>query len=899
MNFRQMMSVSVVLVSSKDSVITDFGRTNYAGVFALHVPQKGKYHFRASYPGFADYSDELNITGDSANLGKIAMLSREHLLKEFVITKQIAAIKIKGDTTEYVADSFKTKANASVQDLLKKLPGIQVDKDGKITAQGETVNKVLVDGEEFFSDDPKVVTQGLQAVAVDKVQVFDKKSEQAEFTGIDDGQKSKTINLELKENAKKGYFGKLDAGGGTDGYYQEQGMINAFKGKRQLSAFGITSNTDKAGLGWNENDKFGGSSGNTVISDDGSSYTFYSNAGDFSNWDGKYNGEGLPKTSTGGVHYADKWDEDKNHISGNYRYGAQSVNIEGGTTTQYILPGNKGSLQKENKTQSSLNYRHGADGFFEKKIDTNTTVKLTVDAGLKHSQINSYFLDSTLNDENSFVNANLRNMSSTTDAQYMNSSLSFKRKFAKKGRTLSVDVKENYNNSTSLGTLNSSLVYQDSVTKKDTFTFTNQEKDNNSRKTAFSFKAVYTEPLSKKFFLDINLQSTVNNSFANNASYDLKNGMVSKVMDSMYSSNFKYHILNNRGGFSLKYDFEKIKFNFGSDFTVTRYLHENVLDSNRRLIKYYYNAFPSAGFVYKLKKQTSFYFNYNGSSRQPTIEEVAPLKQNNNPLNVMIGNPNLKQSFSHRLSLSFNDYKVLSNKYTYCNVSFNTTEDAISARQTISAMGNQTQYINTNGNYSWDYYLSQGAKIKKTNLYLSLHTSGDFNHNNNFVNNVANTSDNNSYTVGSYISYEKENKFSFELDPQYTYNDNKATISSFANSYYMFKCEFSTSVQITKKLDINTSVEYITREKTAVFNQNKDVIRWNAYIAQKLLKGDRMEVRLSVFDILNQNIGYQRTANDGIVTANSYNTIKRYGMLNVIWNFNSNPATGAEKDNDD
>ena len=198
-----------------------------------------------TFPGFADYIDNLQVKeGKEIALGNVPMISSTHLLQEFVLRKKSAAILIKGDTTEYNADSFTVRNGATVDELLKKLPGLQVDKDGKIMAQGEQVQKVLVNGEEFFSDDPAVVTKNLQAASVDKVQVFDKKSDEAAFTGIDDGQKTKTINLMLKEDKKRGVFGKAIAAGGPTlakdtkgGFFKDVAMVNAFKGKRQLSAF--------------------------------------------------------------------------------------------------------------------------------------------------------------------------------------------------------------------------------------------------------------------------------------------------------------------------------------------------------------------------------------------------------------------------------------------------------------------------------------------------------------------------------------------------------------------------------------------------------------------------------------------------------------------------------------
>lgn len=891
LNFVQLQHASVILLRASDSAIETYSRSGADGSVTLHVAREGKYILRATFPGFADYVDMLTVKNPVTDMGVIPMVSKEHLLKEFVLTKQIAAIKIKGDTTEYMADSFKTKDNANVEDLLKKLPGIQVDKDGKITAQGETVAKVLVDGEEFFSDDPKVVTRGLLANSVEKVQVFDKKSDQAEFTGIDDGQKTKTINVELKDNMKKGYFGKIDAGGGTDKYYQEQGMINAFKDKRQVSAFAISSNTDKAGLGWNENSKFGDGDKNTVISDDGSSMTtFSSSSDDLAGWDGKYSGQGLPQTNTAGVHFADKWNEDKDHISANYRYGLQGVDINSSSITQYILPNDGGSLQKEAKNQSSLGYRHGFDFLYERKIDSNTTMKLAVDGGLKHTEIASSFIDSTLGSDNSYINNNVRSINTKSDAQFLDADLLLRHKFAKKGRTISLDIRENYNQSSGTGTLNSTLNYIDSISHNDTTTYTHQLKDNTASKLSFSAKAVYTEPLSKTFFLDVDYSATINNSTSKNYSYDSLNGKTDALPDSMYSSDFRYNIFTNRGGISFKYDNKNVLFSFGGDLSDAKYLQTDVFNGNTPYSRDYFNVFPSAGFRYKFGKQTSLNINYQGSTQQPTISEVQPLKQNTDPLNITVGNPNLKQSFTNNINMSFNDYKVLSGRYTYAYISFNTISDAISTNQTLAATGNTTQYINVNGNYSGYMYLSAGQKIKKTNFYIGLNGNSEVNHVHNVVNGVANISNNNNYTIGSYMSYEKEDKYSFNYQPQYTYNDNRSTISQYANSYYLIDNNISGSYQLTKKIEINSSVDIINRQKTAVFNTNNNTVRWNAYIGKKFLKKNTLELRLSVFDILNQNIGYMRTAQSGIITENTYNTIRRYGMLNVIWNFNHSPG---------
>jgi len=617
---------SVVLMRVSDSVITTYARTGADGHFQLHFHDNGKYFLRVTFPSFVDFVEVVNVKKTVTDLGDLPMVSKEHLLKEFVLTKQVSAIKIKGDTTEYMADSFKVKENATVEDLLKKLPGIQVDKDGNITAQGETVQKILVDGEEFFSDDPKVVTRGLQANAVNKVQVYDKKSDQAEFTGIEDGQKTKTINLELKEDKKKGYFGKLDEGGGTDGYFQDQGMINSFKAKRQLSVFGIMSNTDKAGLGWQDNDKFGSGNGVTEISSDGEISTTYTQSDDdFTGWSGKYTGEGLPKTWTGGAHYADKWDEDKDHISGNYRYAMQDVELQGNTITQNSLPGDSVRLTNSVKHQFSKGERHGFDVVYDLKIDSNTSIKLTANAGLKITQIYSkYQTESSIGLDNGAMGSiyNDRTITSNANAQFINSDLLFRRKFKKKGRTLSVDVKENYKDSKSTGIFNSSI-YSASGTDTTIADTINQRKINNSSTLAFAGKATYTEPLSKVAYMEVDYGVKVNNSDAVNKSFDATgNGSYNDAPNTTYSSDFKYNIFSNAGGLNFKFVYSKFSFSFGSDLSNSNYLQTDRLNGDTTKTYNYVNLFPKVNFNYKLGKQTSLNILYEGSTQQPTISQI-------------------------------------------------------------------------------------------------------------------------------------------------------------------------------------------------------------------------------------------------------------------------------------
>ncbi len=893
MNSTKLQSASVVFIRTTDSVISTFTRTRRDGTFEAHLPAKGKYIMRITFPSFVDYIEVVSINKDVTVMGDMPMVSKEHLLKEYVLTQQIAAIKIKGDTTEYMADSFKVKENATVEDLLKRLPGIQVDKNGQITAQGETVQKILVDGEEFFSDDPKVVTQGLQANAVQKVQVYDKKSDQTEFTGIDDGQKTKTINLELKEDKKKGYFGKLDAGGGTDGYYQEQGMLNAFKGKRQISAFGIVSNTDKIGLGWQDKDKYSSGNGTTEISDDGGIMTTWTGGDqDFGGWDGRYNGQGLPQTWTGGIHFADKWNEDKDHVSGNYRYALQNVQIDGDNIVENLRPNDTSTVNRTTSHQFSKGDRHAIDAMYEWKIDSNTTLKLTANGGLKHTNASQLFNTISIlqvPDATDTLYTNTRNIVSDTRSGYINADLLLRKKFAKKGRTLSFDVKENYKKSGSDGTFNSTI-----YPELGSPIVTDQHKADSSNSLAFSTKLTYTEPLSKVTFLELNYGVTVNNSTSQNYSFDRDNttNTYSKL-DTTYSSNYKYNILSNLGGANLRFVYKKLNFSFGGDVSNAQYEQKNLFSTDSSRTYSYLNFFPKATFKYKISNQSSFSINYNGSTQQPTITQIQPLRQNTDPTNITQGNTNLKQEFINSIDVHYNDYKVLTNRYLWMGGNISFINNAIRTSQKTILNVDTTKYVNVNGNYTSWGYAGYGFKLTKIDIEVGVHANLNADHINNYVNGMANTSNNDSYTFGFDLNRNKDKKYEFRFEPSVTYNNNTATISTFSTRYWTNDNEFSGSVQLPGKFEISSTVDVIFRQKTIVFDNNTNVIKWNAYVSKKFLKNSQLELRASVFDILNQNIGYSRNAQGTMITQSDYNTIRRYGMINLIWNFTHTPAGAA------
>lgn len=881
---------TVAVLRASDSILLGFNRTDDKGKFSIAVPKELKYMMLVTRPGFADYIDIVTAKERTIiDLGQIVLFTREKLLSEFVIQQNRGAIYIKGDTTEYIADSFKVDPNASVESLLKKLPGLQVDKDGNITAQGEKVQKILVDGEEFFSDDPAVVNKNLQAKTVDKIQVFDKKSEQTEFTGIDDGERTKTINLKLKDKYKKGFFGKLAVGGGNDGFYENQGMFNYFRGKQKFSVYGIAANTGRVGLSYQDNSKFGSSGSGHLDEESGVYFQAGGSDDDDADWGGKYNGTGLPSAWTAGAHYSNKWNEDKHHLSFNYRFNRKNIEATNNSFTQYSLPDSV-YYKDQKETSSSSSDRHGLNALYEFTIDTLNTLKFSTNASKKYSRSNSNTNAESKGASGGLINSSLRNTSNDADISKIDLSLTWKKKFKKKGRTLitELDARQNESNQNGYLFATNKFFAEGNI---DSTTAIDQNKKSESQTSSVLAMTTYTEPISKKGFLELQYRFNNQNNFSRQLSFNKNGAQQYSDLDSVFSSDYDFDVLTHRAGASLRWVYEKLNFSFGAAMANTNFIQTDNLLSQKS-VRNFNNFFPSATMNYKFSQQSSLYLNYRGSTTQPTIQQIQPIRQNADPINLVVGNPNLKQEFSNQFSFRYNSYKVLKGTYYYAGGGVGFTNNEISTSQQILASGIRiSQYINVQGNnYSW-FYGGVGFRLPKYNLDYGIYSNINTSRNNNLVNGEQNKNDNNSYSVSGRVSYDKEKKWSISYDPSVTYHQNNSSLSKLNTNYWSTQQEVTTNIHLPKKFEFNLDVAWNIRQRTAAFDRNNNVLLVNAYLGKKFTKKDEVELRISVFDIFNQNLGFSQVGTGNIVEQQSYNRIRRYGLLSLIWNFTYSPKS--------
>jgi Outer membrane protein beta-barrel family/Carboxypeptidase regulatory-like domain len=884
----------IALLTTKDSILYKFTRTAADGSFTLSNIKPGTYILMTTHPFYADFLDNIEIKDTETKLGTIGVISKSKLLQE-VIVKTGSAIKIKGDTTIYTADSFKVSANANVEELLKKLPGIQVDKNGEIKAMGEKVEKVLVDGEEFFGDDPGMAVKNLRADAVKEVQVFDKKSDQAEFTGIDDGNTKKTINLKLKDDKKKGYFGKIDGAGGLqndiDDRYNTNLLFSSFKGKRKLSAFLLNGNTGQDGLSWQDNDKYGGENDNVSMSMDEDGGIMYQWRGGGTDEEPNVNTEnGFIKNTNAGLQYSNKWN-DKQTLNFTPKYNSQIYDNNKINFTQTQLNGDT-ALNENAFTNTHINRSNfKTSATYDVKLDSNNSIKFTAKANFYHTESEEQRNSTTRNQKNALTNLSNRQLQTKSDKASFYGSVLFKHRFKKARRTMSLNADWNLlstDGNIFLKSLNED--YANGITQN-----INQFRATDKTTQKISSKIVYTEPLNKKYSLELGYEISYNrgNNDQLTYSYSPFTGKFDVAVDSL-SNNFKQTIIINKPSVKVSYSHKKIKYNFGSGFGLTNF---NFLDKTlgNDYVRNFTNFFPAASITYSYKSNHSLRINYNGNTTQPTLNQLQPLRDNNDFFNQYIGNPNLEPSFTNSINLSHNGYNFIKDIWTYQSINLRTVSNSITNDRTIDALSGRTttKPINTNGNISVNFWGGVGFKLKKADLRLNFNPNFSYNRFADVINSKTSFSRTTNAGLSVYASKSKDKKYDFSLGNEFSYNRNTTSQNSNINKFYTNTVNLNATVYYKKVWSISSDYNLFNRQKTEQFNTNLSNQLWNARM-QRTFKKDEFTAYILVRDILNQNIGIDRNFYGNVSTEERNDRLKRYWMIGFTWNFKNKAAKGTK-----
>ncbi len=879
-------SSTVMLLSQKDSTLVNFGVSDRNGFFEIKNINTGEYFLKITFVGYATNHKNVSAKGTAGviDVGQIKMFPQDRQLDELVIKGEKAPVTVKRDTIEFNAGSFKTKANATVEDLLKKLPGVEVETDGTVRAQGEQVQRVMVDGREFFGRDPKLATRNLPADAIDKVQVFDKKSDQAVFTGIDDGQKEKTINLELKEEKRNGAFGNIMAGYGNDNRYQAKANINRFGKGKQLSFLGMGNNVNEQGFSFSDFMNFtggsqqmmGGGGGRVSIQLDGDNTN-----GVPLNFGGRQNG--IMTNYAGGVNFNRDLSK-KTQLTSSYFYNRIDQDIRQLTDRINYLPNQPSYNFNQNSLQTNTNDNHRVNLTLDHKIDSANSIKFANNLTYSQSDQRSNTSSKTFANNNTLQNESARTNNTDQTATDLNSSLLFRHRFPKKGRTFSTNLTLGISQTDSKGDLLSTNQYYGNNPRTENLTQRNAQANASQ---SYGGTLTYTEPLGGRKYLEGSYAYRTNLNQVNRKVFDEKVGgeLKNDQLSSLYHSNYVY----NRPSINFRMNRQKYNFAVGASYQTTRLKGEvTQLNSIINIDRTFENLLPVARFNYDFTNFKHLRLDYETSMQEPSIQQLQPVLNNSDPLNITLGNPNLRPGYSHNISANFTTFSPSKFINLFAFVTAVYTTNAIATSQSVDPTNfvRTSKPVNVKDNLLLNGNFSVGFPVKKINSRFSIGPTASYISGINLLNDQENRSK--QQTLGGTVRYNYTFKeiliidLSANLSRQQTeYDFNQQQNQAYFNKTYTAEMNLT----LLKNYQLNSSYNYYAyNSETTNFNQTIPIL--NLGLSRFLLKNNVGELKVGVNNLLDQSLSVNQTATANYLQQTTSNNLGRYFMISFTYALN-------------
>jgi hypothetical protein len=880
-------SATILLLNPKDSSLVNFVLGDASGNFTLKNVSKGEHLVKVSFMGFRHFTRKITTPDIPLliDLGKVVMIPASSELEAIEIQAEKAPVVVKKDTIEFNAGSFKTKQNAVVEDLLKKLPGVEVDNDGNITAQGEQVRNVTVDGKKFFGSDPKLATKNLPADAINKVQLFDKKSDQAAFSGIDDGSREKTINLELKEEKRNGAFGSIMAGVGTDDRFQGRASINRFTKSRQLSFLGMGNNVNEQGFSMEDYMNFTGGSQQMMGGGGGPMrMTFSSDNSNGVPMNFGNRANGIMSNLAAGVNFNNQFNK-KTEMNGSYFFNFLDHQRNQSTFRENFLPDNgSGSRNSFNYDQNSItnntNENHRVNLTLDHKIDSVNSLKLTSAFTYNETDSESRSTSRNLSSDNVVQNETQRLSLSKGSNTSLNSTLLWRHRFAKKGRTLSANVQFSYGESIRNGFL-------DAITRnyfsQPADTIFKQTSDQSTINTAYGATLSYTEPLGGRKYLEANytfrenlndVERIVNDISGDDPVYD---GQLSNI----YNSDYQYH----RAGLNFRMNRSKYNFTVGGSLQQT-YLKGLLELRNVPISRDFQNVLPTVRFNYDFSTSKHLNFDYETSVQEPSIQELQPVVDNSDPQNIYEGNPNLRPAYAQSWRLNFNTFNPINflSFFAFVDVDY-VTNSITNSRSIDEHFISTTKPVNVDNNMSVVGNATVSFPINKIKSRFSLGTNLRNHRSINLLNETASTIDQQSAGGSARYSYRYKEVFDLSLsariERQLTEYEFQPNDQIFLNNNYAAE----SNLTIAKNYQFTSSFELLQYEnKSNNFSQTIPIL--NLSLSRFLLKNKKGELKFSVNNLLDKALGVTQSANLNYTERQTTNSLGRIFMVSFTYAIN-------------
>jgi hypothetical protein len=880
--------VNVLLISQSDSTKLLGTSTDINGDFSLDNIERGNYLMRISFIGYEKEEKMIYAYQPIVQAGTFKLKPSAVQLKTMNVEEVQVRVEQKGDTTQFNADAYKTNPDASAEDLVTKMPGVTIE-NGTIKAQGENVKQVFVDGKQFFGNDPNAALKNIPAEVISQVQVYDRMSDQARFTGVDDGNSNKAINIITKPGKNNGQFGKAYAGYGTDDRYNAGTTMNFFNGDRRITLLAHTNNINQQNFSDEDLMGLGGGGGQ---------------------WRGAAGGgwrrmspemenlmvnqqAGIAATNAIGLNYSDSWGK-KLNVSGSYFFNNSNNDLRSDLTRSFFASGGTNDLiYNENNNALNSNYNHRVNFRLEYNIDSVNSLILTPRISLQNNRGRS-FMDGAFLYDNDFTESLTSNDVNTSGMGYnISNGILFRHKMKKDRRSFSVnldkefkenDIRRNQYSSNIIALLNDT-----SIIDQQTFQF--------STARTISSNVVYTEPLGGKSVVQFNYTPSYSESVSARENKLVDPNGEYTILDSLLSNKFDNLYFTQRVGSIYRLNDAKTNFSIGANYQNAVLSGNQTFPDDLNVSRTFNNILPEAMYNYKFSETTNMRLRYRTYTGAPNVNQLQNVINNSNPLMLSTGNPDLNQSYTHSLFTRYGITNVKKGKSFFIFFFGNYTQDFIT-NETIIPRSDTTladgitlsrgmqlvRPVNMDGHWNNRVFLSYGLPISKLKSNLNfnsgvslLRSPGLINGQVNFANNYG---INNGLTLGSNVSEKLD--FTIGYNANYSIVKNSLLKQS-DNNFFIQTSSFKVNWLFGKGFLINSNLSHtMIQGLSANFNQN--FLLWNASLGYKFLKDKSLEVKATVFDILRQNRSINRSVTEVFVEDIQTNVLSRYLMFTVTYN---------------
>ncbi len=879
--------------------------TDIDGNFRMEKLPPGRYLIVVTFVGYKPLQRNIRLEEPATDIGVLGLEENTEVLKEIEVAGVRTRVEQNGDTTQYHADAYQTNPDANAEDLIRKMPGVVVE-NGKVQAQGEEVKRVLVDGNEFFADDPTLALRNLPAEVIDKVQVYDEMSDQAKFTGFEDGNTSKTINIITKPGKRNGQFGKLYAGYGTDDRYLAGGNVNYFNGAQRISVIGLSNNINQQNfstqdllgvVGSNSQRRGrpgGGAGGGGGRRGGGGGSRGGGGSGDISDFMVGQQ-DGITGANAFGLNYADQWGS-KLKVNGSYFFSGIDNTSHTLLSRRYVTETGPGPLYEEEDQSVSQNLNHRFNFRLEYTLDEANSLVINPKLNLQGYR---GFSDNTGTNtlEGSRLLSQTRNEYQTNYTGYnFSNNILFRHRFATRGRTFSANIKTAFNNKngeSSLYSLNEYFQSGDSTQLLD------QASDLKSNGYTLSGELAYTEPLGKKGMLMFNYNPSLTLSASDKQTFQvdeeseppvrLLDTTLTNVYDNRYitqSTGAGYMLRGKQSHLMVRLNYQHALLSGTQDFPYA-------LDTDRS----FNSLLPMAMFRYNFSSGSNLRLSYRTATDPPSVNQLQSVIDNSNPLLLTTGNPNLGQEYSHRLvarygaanaEKSHSFFAFLMGSYTndyIGNATLIASRDTLLAEGITLFQGSQlTRPVNLDGYWNVRSFLTYGLPVAVLKSNLNLNAGLSFTRTPGLINEALNMASTYQANTGFVLSSNISEAVDFTVAYAANYNIvNNSLVPNMDNNYFYQTTSAKFNWLFGKGFVFSTDLNHtLYTGLTDTFDQH--YVLWNASFGYKFLKNKVAELKITAFDLLNQNNSISRQVTETYIEDNVTEVLKRYFMLTFTYN---------------